>query len=259
MILDNKNNGMLPSLSDDEIEDRYFLLGQMEILSVLNELIHRRTPVAVYFNGGRDLFMTTLLEARSEALIFDYSGDEKANRNITLSANCVFVANLDGIRVQCSSGPARSFSWGGSNAFWVPLPQRVVRIQRRESYRIQLPIAEPLMVALYTANDKLMGEWPTHDLSVGGLGFNALGMTNFKPLQHIARLVFQLPLQKRQAIDCPAVVRHVTALSDRQGSMRSRVGVSFSDLALTTAVAIQRYIIRVEHERRNLVRTQNET
>lgn len=254
---DNKGNTRLPSLSDDEIEDRYFLLGQMEILSVLNDLIHRRAPTTIYFNGGRDFFITTLLEARPEALIFDYGGDEKANQNLPYSANCVFVSHLDGIRVQFSGGPPRSFSWGGSNAFWIPLPERVVRVQRRESYRVQLPIAHPLMVALYGHDQKLLGEWPTHDLSVGGLGFNVTGTPNFKPLNHLPRLVFQLPVQKRQAIDCPAVVRHVTQLSEQHGRTRWRVGVSFSRLPLATAVMIQRYIIWVEHERRNLARSKN--
>lgn len=246
---------MIPSLSDDEIEDRYFLLGRMEILSVLNDLIHRRTPVTVHYNGGRDFFITTLLEARPEALIFDLGGDDKANDRLPLSPGSVFVAYLDGIRVQFSGAQARRFSWGGSDAFWVPLPERVVRVQRRESFRILLPVAQPLMVALYNGSDKLIGEWPTHDLSVGGLALTTLGQPHFKPMQPIARLVFQLPLAKRQAIDCPAMVRHVTPLSDRMGSARYRVGLSFSRLPLATAVAVQRCIIRIEHDRRNLVRS----
>ncbi len=243
---------MTPSLSDDEIEDRYFLLGRMEILSVLNNLIHRREPVTVYSNGGRDVFLTTLLEARPEALIFDLSGDLDANRRLPGSAGCVFVSHLNGIRVQFAGTLPQRFSWGGSDAFWVPLPERVVRVQRRESYRILLPVAKPLMVTLCAEENGVLGEWPAHDISVGGLGFTVTGEPPLEVGQEIARLT--LALQKKQGIDCAAQVRHVTHLADRHDGSRYRVGVAFSELPSAMAVTIQRYITKIEHQRRGLDR-----
>ncbi len=241
---------MIPSLSDDEIEGRYFLLGRMEILSVLNELIHRREAVTVYFNGGRDFFLTTLLEARPEALIFDLSGDPEANRRLPASPGCVFVSHIQGIRVQFAGSQPQRFSWGGSDAFWVPLPERVVRVQRRESYRILLPVAKPLMLKLYADDGQVLNEWPAHDLSVGGIGFTVSGETRLEAGQTIARL--SLPLLKQRGIDCAAQVCHVTHLADRQDGSRYRVGVSFTDLPSPMAVAIQRYITKIEHLRRGL-------
>jgi c-di-GMP-binding flagellar brake protein YcgR len=239
---------MLPSLSDDEIEERYFLLGRMEILSVLNELILRREPVTVYFNGGRDFYQTTLLEARPDALVFDLSGDAEINKRLPGSASCIFVSSINGIRVQFAASQSGRFSWGGSDAFWVPLPERMVRVQRRESYRILLPVAKPLMAKLCAGDGSVLGEWPGHDLSVGGLGFSTIGAPPLEVEQEIARL--QLALPGQIAIDCAAQVRHVTPMSERQDGIRYRVGVSFTDLAPATAVAIQRFITRVEHQRR---------
>lgn len=245
---------MLPSLSNDEIEDRYFLLGRMEIISVLNDLIHRREPVTVYFNGGRDVLLTTLLEARHDALVFDLSGDVEANKKLPGSPSCVFVSHLNGIRVQFSGAGAQRFSWGGADAFWVPLPERVVRLQRRESYRILLPVAKPLMIQLYGHDDKLAAEWAGHDLSVGGLGMNTIGAPKYVAGDVIPRLVLALP--KVKPIDCAATVRHVTQLSERGDGARFRVGVSFDTLPPGSGVAIQRYIIKIEHERRKIARAQ---
>lgn len=239
---------MLPSLSDDEIEDRYFLRGRMEILSLLHELILRREPVTVYFNGGRDFFQTTLLEARADALVFDLSGDPEINKRLPVSPTCIFVSNINGIRVQYACGQAERFSWGGSDAFWVPPPDRIVRVQRRESYRILLPVAKPLMVKLFSENNSVLGEWPAHDLSVGGLGFSTIGEPPLEADQQIARL--RLPLQGQVAIQCAVQVRHVTPMGERQDGIRFRVGVSFIDLPPATGVAIQRFITKIEHQRR---------
>ena len=241
---------MRPTLSDDEIEDRYFLLGRMEILSVLNELIYRREPLTVYFNGGRDFFQTTLLEARPDALVFDLSGDVDANRRLPANSSCVFVSRLNGIRVQFAGSQPQRFSWGGSDAFWVPLPERVVRVQRRESYRILLPVAKPLLARLSAGSGAALGEWPAHDISVGGLGMTATGAPALEEGQEIARV--QLALPGPVFIDCAAQVRHVTPISERQDGTRYRVGLSFVDLPSAAAVAIQRFITKTEHQRRGL-------
>lgn len=238
------------SLGDDEIEERYFLLGQMEILNVLNELILRREPVTVYFNGGRDFFLTTLLEARPDAVIFDPSGDLKANMRLPQSPHSVFVARLNGVRVQFAAKQSRSFLWGGSDAFWVPLPERVVRLQRRESYRILLPVAQPLMVKFFTDDGLVQGEWPAHDLSVTGLGIAMSKLPQIELYQRVARVTLMLP--KQRGIDCAAVVRHVTPVSGRTISISHRVGIAFDDLPPAMGVGIQRYITKIEHERRRM-------
>jgi c-di-GMP-binding flagellar brake protein YcgR len=203
----------------------------------------------VYFNGGRDFMLTTLLEARPEGFIFDPSGDLKANARLPSSPSCVFVARLNGIRVQFSTKNAQAFSWGGSDAFWAPLPARVVRLQRRESYRILLPVAKPLMVKFYASDGLMMGEWPAHDISVSGLGISMSRLPQIEVYQTIPRL--RLMLGKQQAIECAAVVRHITPLGERQIRPNHRVGVSFSNLPPATGVMIQRYITKIEHERRN--------
>jgi len=238
-------------LSDDEIEDRYFLRGRMEILNVLNDVIYRRESVTVNFNAGKDFFLTRLLEARHDALIFDLSGDVKANQRLPESPGCIFVAHLNGIHIQFSGSQAQRFSWGGSDAFWVPLPERIIRRQRRESYRILLPVTKPVMVKLFSDEGIVLDECPLHDLSVGGIGVTINEGLYLELGQSIARVNLTLP--KQRAINCSAEVRHVTQLTARHSGMRHRVGLRFTDLAPAMGVAIQRYITRVEHERRGLI------
>lgn len=241
---------MSASLSNQEIEDKFFLLGKMEILNVLNDLVHRREPVSVYFNGGQEFILSILLAARSDGLIFDMGGDERANKLLDKSGYCVFVAFPDGIRVQFSGIDPSRFSWGDEDAFWIPLPDRVVRMQRRDDYRNVLPLVNALKVKLAADDGVNIGEWALHNLSVSGFGAIVDGEPHVRLGDTIGHVMIALSDKKR--LDCTGVVRHITLL-DRQGRGRYRVGVEFIDLPHVMEVAIQRYIIKIEYERRKLL------
>ncbi|MBI3283821.1 MAG: flagellar brake protein [Burkholderiales bacterium] len=241
---------MPASLSDDEIADRYFLLGRMEILNALNDLILRREPVTVYFNGGRDFILTILLEARSDALVFDLGADKRANKILAHIPSCVFVAVPDGIRVQFTGQQPTRFTWGESDAFRVPLPDRIIRLQRRECYRNILPLMNNLQARFSDAADADIGTWPMHDLSVGGFAVTTTGMPPLKPGDLVPRI--RIALSAKSKIDCIGSVRHVTQI-EHHGQGRYRVGVAFSGLPHVLEVAIQRYIIKIEYERRKLL------
>lgn len=238
------------SLSNEEIEDRYFLLGRMEILNILNDLIHRREPVTVYFNGGRDFILTLLLEARAEALIFDLGGEEKRNLALERSANCVFIATPDGIRVQFSGADPQRFDWGETEAFWVPLPDRVVRMQRRETFRVIVPVVKALTAKLYDETSTPIGDWAVHDLSVGGVGMTINNAPKVKVGDRISHLV--IPFSATKRVKCEGIIRHITQI-DRQGGGRFRVGVEYLNLPHAMEVEVQRYIIKIEYERRKLL------
>jgi c-di-GMP-binding flagellar brake protein YcgR len=241
---------MSASLSDDEIEDRFFLLGRMEILNALNDLIHRREAVAVYFNGGKDFILTLLLEARSDALIFDLGGDPRTNKMLAQATACVFIASPDGIRVQFSGIQPQRISWGDTDAFWVPLPNQVIRLQRRECYRNVLPVLTALKVKLSNEYGVNLCDWVLHDLSVSGFGATVIGAPHFANDETVAHVV--IALSDKTRLDCSGMIRHISQI-DRNGKGRFRVGVKFIDLPHVVEVAIQRYIIKIEFERRKLL------
>lgn len=241
---------MSASLSDQEIEDKYFLLEKMEILNLLNDLAHRREPVSVYFNGGQDFILSILLSAKPDGLVFDMGGDDKANARLENSEQCVFMATPDGIRVQFTGVDPKRFWWGDEEAFWVPLPERIVRMQRRDCYRNELPVVNTIRVQLSDEKGVNLGDWPLHDLSVGGLGATVAGEPHMKIGDSIAHIVIWISDKKR--LDCIGIVRHIS-LIDRQGKGRYRVGIEFMNLPHAMEVAIQRYIIKIEYERRKLL------
>jgi c-di-GMP-binding flagellar brake protein YcgR len=240
------NNG----LNKDRIDDRFCVRGRMEILHVLHDLIYRREPVSVNFNDGADTLLSTLLEVRSRTLIFELSSDSDANLRVMKSPACSFVARPGGICVQFAGGPIRRISWGGDGAFSVPLPDRLARLQRQESYRIPIPAQNALTVKLFSNDGIYLGEWPLHDLSVGGVGVTVSGPSRVELGRTIARVSLLLP--GHGAVDSPVTLRHATDLAIDERDSPYRIGVEFSDLPAEMGAAIQRYIIKLEYARRGL-------
>ena len=241
---------MTAALSNDEIESRYFLTGRMEIHSVLNDLVHRREPIGIHFNGGRDFLLSTLLEVRSDVLIFDLGGHEVSNRALQAANGGVMVATPDGVRVQFSVGQVHRFMWGDADAFWVLLPERVVRMQRREFFRITPSLARPQPVDILPAEGGLVSA-SLHNVGVGGIGVHlpeGSGLEIDMPINGV-----ELIIPGHGDIVCAGVVRHVTPMGEDRGTPRQRVGIRFVGLGRRTEIQLQRFIVHIEHERRRLL------
>lgn len=244
---------MTAALTDDEIEDRFFVVGSRAIIAMLGQFVYKGIPVTVQFNSGNDFILTTLLEARPGSLIFDLGGDSQANKRLLKAASCTFLTSINGIRVQfTTSGGVKQVSWDDAAAFLVKLPTRVIRLQRREAYRIVAPVVKFVSVRLQfshvgASSDPLC---PIHNIAVTGIGVTLPGQANREPGQTIERVTFTLP--ERGVIDCGGVVCHVTALAGTPVNQSCRIGVAFIDLPRPMEIAIQRYIMTLEQIRHSM-------
>jgi c-di-GMP-binding flagellar brake protein YcgR len=241
---------MSASLSNEEIEDKYFLLGQVEILNVLNDLAHRRENISVYFNAGQNFILTVILSARPDGLVFDLGGDPRSNTLLEKASQCVFMAFPDGIRVQFTGVSPQRFMWGDEEAFWVPIPQRVVRLQRRDSYRNHLPLSSGVRSKLYNIDAQVIGDWEVHDLSVGGFGIIVEGEPNIKLGERLPQV--SIPVSPKTILHCAVVVRHITFI-ERTRLGKFQIGFSFIDLPRPMDIAIQKLILSIEYERHRLL------
>jgi len=238
---------MTATLTDDEIEDRFFIQNPQQIIAMLGQFIYKSIPVTVQFNNGNDFILTTLLEARRDSLIFDLGGDSQANIRLLKSASCTFLTSVNGIQVQFSTpGGVKQVWWGDADAFAVKLPTRVIRLQRRDAYRITTPVAKNISVLLqYNELGSISHEiCPIHDLSISGLGVTFPHQPNRETGESIERVTFVLPEQGE--IECGGVIRHATNIPDGLHKHSYRMGVIFKNLPRQMEIAIQRYIIAIE-------------
>ncbi|MBP5987434.1 MAG: flagellar brake protein [Azonexus sp.] len=244
----------IAQLTEAEIEERFHVVGTLPVAFMLTGFARERDPFSVQFGGGQNMFLTTLLsvEPHSGVLIFDCSGSDETNRQFLSSERNVFVGRPAGIHVQFVTGPAREVKYEGGKAFAVSVPKRLLRLQRREYFRIETPHLRPLQFFGRAAATGLL-TLPAHDISVAGIALTASaqpeGLVTGMKLENCH---FSLPEDERDLF-FRASVRHVTARESRTGNMQWRIGLQFDGLPGAEEARIQRYIARVERERHELI------
>lgn len=243
----------LALLSEAEIEERFHITGLRAIALTLEGLARSVERFTAHF--GQELMLTTLLAANAQSgvLIFDQGGSEILNRHLLEWGRCTLVARPDGVLVQFAVTEVRAVTYAGRPAFAATLPEYILRLQRRESFRIFAPRSRPLNFQALAHEDRPALQWPVHDISVEGIGVNApvatpdLGYGTTLP--HCS---FQLG-EASAPLHCAAQIRHVSAIEGRNGVHSFRIGLYFEQLPRGAAHDIQRYIIRVERERSDLL------
>lgn len=244
----------IAQLTEAEIEERFHVVGTLPVAFMLTGFARERDPFSVQFGGGQEMFLTTLLavEPHKALLIFDCSGSDETNQKFLASERNVFVGRPAGIHVQFVTGPAREIRYEGGKAFAVTVPKHVVRLQRREFFRIETPRIRPLQFFGRPPGSGLLN-LPVHDISVAGIGLTApLQPQGVEVGQVLENCHFSLP-EDEHDLFFRAIVRHVTTREGRAGLHQWRIGLQFADLPGNAENRIQRYIARVERERHELL------
>jgi flagellar brake protein len=243
----------IAQLSEAEIEERFHITGRTAIQFMLIGFARERDSFSVQYNAGKELFLTTLLgvQPEKERLVFDCSGSAETNRHFLDSDHSIFVGRPGGIQVQFTTGPAVEITYEGAKAFAVALPKVLVRLQRREYFRIETPRVKPLQFFARQASGEMLN-LPAHDISVSGIGVIASTLPEGLALgMEFGNCRLLLP-EDAHDLFFAATVRHLTELEARSGTRHWRIGLEFKSLPISDENRIQRYIARIEHERHEL-------
>lgn len=246
-------NPNLAPIDGKEDLGQYYLETRTEVVQILRSLNDHADSLAVYFDQGRNFILTALLEVRpnQETFVFDLGSNDEMNKRLLASEKLLFVGIQNGIRVQWSTGPAARAAFGGSDAFVAWLPQTVLRLQRRDFFRVGIPVTMDARCHIpdaKTGNEGLK----IHDISVGGLCVIAnefLGKAQV--LDRFDRCT--LELGEFGDIQESVEVRHITPINLRGGKNHVRVGLRFLNIGAGDQAKIQRFLVKVEQAKRALV------
>jgi len=236
--------------SDEDFE-RCTLSSRREILFQLRNLIRQSARVSVSFDEGRQSFLTVLIdvsEAENE-LYFDIGGSEETNRAFMKTERSLFAAVIEGIRLQFSARRATIVTWGNERVYAVALPNNMLRLQRREAFRLQLPASKPYLCRIRrgTANEEVL---PINDISVGGIGILVAEQLFYQPFELLENC--WIDLREYGMLVVTLDVRYVLAKESRTGKTLWRMGCRFVNLPPLYDTLIQRFMVHIEVERRAL-------
>lgn len=240
-------------LLDSDAFSRYLVHEPREIVAILNGLAEKRALVTAYLDGGLS-FITAVLAVTADGtgLILDASSDESTNARATAASRLMCVSHLDKVRVQFSVPALERFPHDGYLALRSPLPESVLRLQRREYYRLSAPVgAPPICTIRFKSTGGEAKSVPLKVLDISGGGVAVVvppaGLELASGME-FADCLLTLP----EGEPLPVRIRICNLFHvERSGSGRMlRAGCEFIGLSNNDVARIQRYIFKIERERK---------
>lgn len=245
----NDTNVMLEvsSLPDDS---QFLLHNKLEIVRTLRGLISHGEMVSSFFNEGRELLLTSVLhvDPDAETVLLDYGSNDVLNQHILQAQKIIFVTSLDKVKVQWVSDAIAKDTWEGRDAFRIALPNQMLRLQRREYFRLTTPVVNPLKCKIPTRQG-LSVEVALADISAGGVGVVIAQPLGVGFEMGAAFPGCRVVLPGIGTAEFTLEIRSTWEITMKNGSKSLRAGCQFVDMRPGMQALIQRYIIKLERER----------
>lgn len=230
--------------------ERYWLYSKFEIDALISRLCDDRVPMTVYWGRDSEFAVTQIMkvDAVLNEVHFDMPNQPQQQDLLLAAAELVCVAFIENIKLQFAIGAPRHSSSGGFPTFVASLPDRVLRLQRREYYRVHLPETVAATCLVPFAGDR--GHYEALrvlDLSVGGLAVLAyprhVDVSFVNVIDHC-----YLDLPGVGTVNVKIRIAHVDSSPDGQ---TRRCGCEFIDLSPQARMMLQRYVHRVDVAQRH--------
>lgn len=224
--------------------------SRRQIQSFLRNISESGSRVALYYDGSKGFIMTSLLTIGEKGMWVEQSVDAPKNRQIAESKRITLVSSHNQVKIQFAVEGARVVTHQGYPAFYLPLPANLYRIQRREYFRLAIPLSERLRCNV-PMNHTLAGgsvELPVMDISVGGIRLTCAE----ENIEFVIGQTYpgcQIELTDVGRIEVALRVKNLVSLSPKPGQTITRIGCEFVNLDNASAVLMQRYVTNMQRMR----------
>lgn len=226
----------------------YIIHSRMEILYILRAIQHKNELVTAYFNHGNEFFLSSIIEVKDDSLILDYGANEILNQRAMASGRIILATTQDRVKVQFVANGMERIEHLGRPAFRVNIPSELLKLQRREYYRLATPMVNPIKCSITRADNRKI-DVVIADISLGGIAItNYQNLISFEIGDKYAGCRIVLP--DTGTVTTGIEIRNEYEVTLKNGSKTHRAGCMFIDLPPSQQATIQRYIIKLDRERR---------
>ena len=240
-----------PSSAED---GRYRIYARLEIAAILDALQKSGSLITGYFGSGKDFFLTSIVAVMEpeDKVVLDCGADEATNQRALRATNIVFTAAHQRIKIQFTADSLRLVRYDGRESFCMKVPPSLVRLQRREYFRIDAPFAQPLKCTIPASitPDRKPLEMSILDISCGGVAMAEIAGTDFFQTG-VVLSACRIDLPDVGEVTTDLLVKNAFDITSRSGAKTKRFGFEFVNIPERSRTLIQRYINKVERERRN--------
>jgi len=233
-------------------EENFRIYSRIDILYILRKIMRKNMLITFYFDKSNRFILTSILEIddKTDEIIIDCGNDCELNKLALASKELIFITSLERIKIEFASNQIRAFEFEDRYVFAVKLPKSLIRIQRRNHYRIPTPIIVPIkcIVPIPDQNASVKAEITLIDISCGGIGvIDHHPVISFEP--GITYHNCQIDLPEIGRILASIQVKNTYEMTLKNGKTCKRAGCEFINLPLEMEAMIQRYVTMKEQSR----------
>ena len=232
---------------------KFEVTSREELLIVLRGLLRNGTPITAYLDDNPEFLLTTLLGVDDEnnKLALALDSNKNLNRRAQLCSKLICLSTQGKIKIQFDLEKISLARFGEGNAFLGVIPDTLIRLQRRDYYRLTVPKGNPLICTIPI--QQADGSTLNHEVSIVNISGRGLTLVmppegiDFTIDQELPKCSIELPSGDR--IVSTLQVRSIYFANLRGGRTSKRAGCQFLKLLGPMQHLLLRYILKVESER----------
>lgn len=246
-----KPNSPTPERDTEEIEP-YLLRSATEIASVLRDLQARRLTFTLYFLDDRYHVIGRVLGVNldTRAVLVEHAAEGDLLHLLRNAPDITAVAFTDKVKLQFAIEGASAVMAGGVPALRANLPGTMMRLQRRNDFRVPTPARDAIRCTIVLdekTDTRIDGK--VVEMSCGGFGVEVdPGQLPAADTGTVFDSV-ELRLSRTDILSTRIELRHVEP--PREGAKPvERLGFAFKDLDGSSSKTIQKYVMSLDQRKR---------
>lgn len=236
---------------EPDLEDaRYQVSSKREIIALLSTMMKENLELSIRLRDTEEAIATSILRMEDDVMFVKAAPDPSLNKAIVESSDVVFAANPRNALIKFAAKQVHHTEVEHYLALKLDIPEQLVRIQRREFFRIAVPTSSALRckISFTTPDGKFNLVWVAiNNISAGGVGL--IDKSASLPLD--ANTVYddcQLELGVAASVRVRLRVRSSFREEQATGNPVHHFGCEFVETPRAVLASIQRFIMQLERE-----------
>jgi c-di-GMP-binding flagellar brake protein YcgR len=243
-----------PDYSSTQELSPYQVYSRREIIGLLRNIEHHKQLVSMHINRGAEAVVTSVLaiDDINNTVIIDCAPNEDTNKRVVASDNISFETVLDHIRILFFATSAERCVYENLPALRIPLPPNMIRLQRREFYRVPVPLSMAVRCEIQVPPDEAGTEMETITVTLQNVSGGGIAIIDDKKrLDNTPGFVYKdcrITLPGNAVVVTSLQVKNSQDVTLPNGKVSRRVGCLFFELSKPMLTAVQRFITKLERE-----------
>ena len=233
-------------------EEQFIVQNQKQIIQILNELAKHHEMLKISFSHDTCLTNVISVDSHNHVVYLDIGIDDAFNDRLLASHHVVFSKD-DGVRLKWTSEQVTLVTLKDGKAIKIALPQKLMRLQRREFFRLATPIVNPVPCIIPIPNEENPDEDRILALTLVDVSLGGVGVITADPLDE--SFVIGASFDKCR-INFPEIgetsltlqVRNINQVTMKDGAAKYRVGLQFISPSRGNEGLINKYTYNLERQ-----------